>query len=67
MTAVDLRTIDPSAGAHAEEQRRWDRWQGRYARSSRRTSVQASIVAAFLLGGIALLLLMQFLSTSRVA
>jgi len=61
-TAIELGVNEP-----AGEQRRWDRWQERYVRSSRRTGIQARIVAAILLGGIALLLLLQFLATSRVA
>ena len=67
MTAVDVTAIAPGDVGQAGEQRRWDRWQERYARSSRRTGIQARIVAAVLLGGIAVLLLMQFLATSRVA
>jgi len=67
VTSADVSAIDPRNEEHAGEQRRWDRWQERYARSSRRTSIQAHIVAAILLGGIALLLLMQFLATSRVS
>jgi len=66
VTSADVSAIDPRNEEHAGEQRRWDRWQERYARSSRRTSIQARIVAATLLGGIALLLLMQFLAASRV-
>jgi hypothetical protein len=67
LTSADVSAIDPHNEEHAGEQRRWDRWQERYARSSRRTSIQAHIVAAILLGAIALLLLMQFLATSRVS
>jgi len=67
VTSADVSAIDPRNEEHAGEQHRWDRWQKRYARSSRRTSIQAHIVAAILLGGIALLLLMQFLATSRVS
>jgi hypothetical protein len=67
VTSADVSAIDPRNEEHAGEQHRWDRWQKRYARSSRRTSIQAHIVAAILLGGIALLLLMQFLATSGVS
>jgi len=67
VTSAAVSTKDRRTEEHAGEQRRWDRWQERYARSSRRTSIQAHIVAAILLGGIALLLLMQFLATVRVS
>ena len=67
MTLVDVPAIEPGDDRQPGEQRRWDRWQERYARSSRRTGIQARIVAAILLVGIAVLLLMQFLATFRVA
>ena len=67
MTSADVSAIDPRNEQHAAQQRRWDRWQERYARSSRRTSIQARAVAVILLGGIALLLLMQFVAISRVS
>ena len=67
MTYIDTPAIDPGDDGPAGAQRRWDRWQERYARSTRRTGIQARIVAAILLGGIAALLLMQFLARSRVA
>jgi hypothetical protein len=67
VTSADVGANDRRNEEHAAERRRWDRWQERYARSSRRTSIQAHIVAAILLGGIALLLLMQFLATWRVS
>jgi hypothetical protein len=67
MTGVDALAIAPGDDAQVAAQRRWDRWQERNARSSRRTGIQARIVAAILLGGIVTLLLMQFLATSRVA
>jgi hypothetical protein len=67
VTLVDVPAIEPGDDRQPEEQPRWDRWQERYARSSRRTGIQARIVAAILLVGIAVLLLMQFLATFRVA
>ena len=67
MTSVDVTAIEPGGDESAGNQRRWNRWQERYARSSRRTGIQARIVAVILLGGIVALLLMQFLATSRVA
>ena len=67
MTNVDVTAIEPGDDGQAGAQRRWDRWQERYARSSRRTGIQARVVAALLLGGIVALLLMQFLASSRVA
>jgi len=68
VTGVDVPAIGRGDGGPAgEPQRRWDRWQERYARSSRRTGIQARIVAAILLAAIAVLLLLQLLATSRVA
>jgi hypothetical protein len=67
VTLVDVPAMEPGDDRQPGEQRRWDRWQERYARSSRRTGIQARIVAAILLVGIAVLLLMQFLATFRVA
>jgi hypothetical protein len=67
VTLVDVPVIEPGDDRQAGEQRRWDRWQERYARSSRRTAIQARIVTAILLVGIAVLLLMHFLATFAVA
>jgi hypothetical protein len=67
VTLVDVPAIEPVDERQPGEQRRWDRWQERYARSSRRTGIQARIVAAVLLVALAVLLFMQFLATFRVA
>jgi hypothetical protein len=67
VTSADVSVNDRRSEEHAEERRRWDRWQERYPRSSRGTSIQPHIVAAILLGGIALLLVLQFLATVRVS
>ena len=45
----------------AAAETRWLNWQGRYARSSRRSGIQARAFAVVVFVGIAVMLLMQLL------
>ena len=67
MNGDEMPETDRVDDSLAGQQRRWQRWQERYARSSRRTGIQARIVAVALLAGIAMLLIWQFLAASRIA
>ena len=51
----------------AAAETRWLNWQGRYARSSRRTGIQARAFAVVVFAGIAVMLLIQLLASWRVA
>jgi hypothetical protein len=51
----------------AAAETRWLNWQGRYARSSRRSGLQARAFAVIVFAGIAVMLLLQLLASSRVA
>jgi hypothetical protein len=51
----------------AAAETRWLNWQGRYARSSRRSGLQARAFAVVVFAGIAVMLLMQLFASSRVA
>jgi hypothetical protein len=51
----------------AAAETRWLNWQGRYARSSRRSGIQARAFAAIVFAGLAVMLLMQLFASSRVA
>ena len=54
------------AAADQAGQRRWDRWQSRYQRDSRRTTRQARVVAAVIFLAIVANLVVQLLSAGRV-
>lgn len=53
------------AAISAREQVRWERWQTRYDRSARRTTLQARVVAIIVFSAIAANLLAQLLLSSR--
>ena len=50
---------------HTSEQRRWERWQTRYQRSARRTTLQARVVAVLVFAAIIANLVVQLLRAGR--
>ena len=65
MTAVAQREAIPE-DPDASQQIRWDRWESRYERSSRKTMLRARVVAVIVFAAIAANLLVQLLSSPRV-
>jgi hypothetical protein len=60
--ASDWRALVTPGALEAAAETRWLNWQGRYARSSRRSGIQARAFAVVVFVGIAVMLLMQLLA-----